>query len=297
MTRAIRIALIAGALALVGVAPASAESIVFIRDANVWLANADATGQYQVTLDGTTASPYESPSQADDGTILAVREVPGGRRELFRMRQNGELLNAPAKTPAPGTGAIDAQISPDGKIAAYWFITLVNDPFCAFCTNIASRALYSYSDRFTNYDDIRGPQTGTEPSWIDNDTVLLSNGNATQWYHDLGTVEAKQWWADSDNNGGGSIVNLGDSEATRTGDRIAVVRGRQRGDDPAVRVQRAPAGDSDDGMRLRQCRPVAASMARRGRGMGRRSPGRRPTASGSRASRASRTARATRAPC
>jgi len=37
---------------------AAADSIVYISAGNVWLANADGTGQYQVTLDGTTASPY-----------------------------------------------------------------------------------------------------------------------------------------------------------------------------------------------------------------------------------------------
>src|SRR3954453_13630572 len=104
------------ALASVAVPAARADSVVYVKDSNVWLANADASGQFQVTLDGTSANPYESPSQADDGTILAIREVPGGRRQLFRMTQNGGLLTPPINTPAPGTGAIDAKISPDGKL-------------------------------------------------------------------------------------------------------------------------------------------------------------------------------------
>ena len=40
-------------VALATAAPAAADSLVFSRDNNVWLANADGTGQYQVTLDGT----------------------------------------------------------------------------------------------------------------------------------------------------------------------------------------------------------------------------------------------------
>ena len=50
-------------------AVASADSIVYVKDANVWLANADGSGTYQVTTDGTAEHPYRSPSQADDGTI------------------------------------------------------------------------------------------------------------------------------------------------------------------------------------------------------------------------------------
>jgi hypothetical protein len=223
--RATGAVLIAAAMVLAGATAAGADSIVYVKDANVWIANADGSGAYQVTLDGTQANSYESPSQADDGTILAVREPPGGRRQLVRMHQNGELLNAPVNTPAPGTGAIDAKISPDGTLAAYWFITTVQSGVCVFCIDLATRTLLTHVDRFTDADEVHGPQTGTEPSWMSNDTLLLSNGNATQWYFKLGTTEGQEWWGDSDNNEGGPIVNLGDSEASRDGSRIAVVRG------------------------------------------------------------------------
>lgn len=76
-------------VAAVAAPPAAADSLVFIRDHNVWLANADASGQYQVTRDGTSGAPYESPSQADDGTIVAIRETPGARRQIYRMTQSG----------------------------------------------------------------------------------------------------------------------------------------------------------------------------------------------------------------
>ena len=58
----------AAALAL-SPALASADSIVYVKDANVWLAAGDGGSQYQVTTDGTAEHPYRSPSQADDGTI------------------------------------------------------------------------------------------------------------------------------------------------------------------------------------------------------------------------------------
>jgi hypothetical protein len=55
-----RIAWLAAA-SIVALAPvaalAAADSIVYVKDANVWLANADGSSPYQVTLDGTAANP------------------------------------------------------------------------------------------------------------------------------------------------------------------------------------------------------------------------------------------------
>ena len=223
--------LLAVVLAVVGLSiagPAAADSLVFIRDHNVWLANADGSGQYEVTLDGSPDSPYSSPSQADDGTIVALRTPSGGRPQIWRMHQNGGLLNAPINTPAPGTGAIDARVSPDGRLVAYWFVTEVSTGTCLFCFDLSSRALISYSDRFTNPDEVGTPNTGSLPSWMSNDTLLLSNGNATQWYYKLGMPEGAEWWGDSDNCGScvpAAIVGLTDGEVSRDGGRIALVRG------------------------------------------------------------------------
>jgi hypothetical protein len=205
--------------------PAAADSLVFIRAGNVWVANQDGSGQYQVTLDGTADAPYSSPSQADDGTIVALRTPPGGRPQIWRMHQNGGLVNAPINTPAPGTGAIDARVSPNGQLVAYWFVTQVSTGTCLYCFDVSSRALISHVDRFTNPDEVGTPNTGSHPSWMSNDTLLLSNGNATQWYYTLGMPEAAQWWGDTDNCGCVNPVGLTDGVVTRDGQRVAVVRG------------------------------------------------------------------------
>ena len=212
-------------VALVSAAPALADSLLFVRADNVWLANPDGSGQYQVTLDGTPGSPYSSPSQADDGTIVALRTSPGGRPQIWRMHENGGLVNAPINTPAPGTGAIDARVSPNGQLVAYWFVTEVSTGTCLYCFDVSSRALISHVDTFTNPDAVGTPNTGAHPSWMSNDTLLLSNGNATQWYYTLGTAEAAQWWGDTDNCGCANPVGLTDGVVSRDGQRIALVRG------------------------------------------------------------------------
>jgi dipeptidyl aminopeptidase/acylaminoacyl peptidase len=215
--------------ALVAAGPAAADSLVFIKSGNVWLANANGSGQYQVTLDGTPDSPYSSPSQADDGTIVALRRPPGGRPQIWRMHQNGGLLNAPIDTPAPGTGAIDARVSPDGQLVAYWFLTEVSTGTCLYCFDITNRVLISHVDRFTSPDEVGTPNTGAWPSWMSNNRLYLSGASAEIWYYQLGRPEAVQWWGDSENCGACTnpppIVNLSAGEVSRDGQRIAVVRG------------------------------------------------------------------------
>ena len=212
-------------LLLVIAGPAAADSLVFSRDNNIWLANADGSGQFQVTLDGTPSNPYSSPSQADDGTIVALRTPPGGRPQIWRMTQSGGLLNPPVNTPAPGTGAIDARVSPNGQFVAYWFVTTVNDPGCIFCVNAASQALITRSNAFTNPDDVGNPHFGGWPSWMSNNQLLLTSGSPSQWTYTIGQPEAVQWWGDTDNCGCVNPVTLLDGEVSRDGSEVAVVRG------------------------------------------------------------------------
>jgi hypothetical protein len=214
---------VVGLLLFSGVA--AADSLVFIKANNVWIANPDGSSPHRVTRDGTARYPYESPSIADDGTIVAVRATAGTRRQIYRVRRNGQLLNRPIDTPAPGTGAINAKVSPNGRLVAYWFVTSVSDPSCASCIQAANQALISYSDRFTPAGAIGTPNTGGWPSWIGNGTLVLTGGNAEVWYYRIGMPEAAAWFADYQAGGSIPIPTLLDAEVSRRGDRLAVVRG------------------------------------------------------------------------
>jgi hypothetical protein len=212
-------------LALVFAETAPADSLVFIKGYNVWIANADGSNARRVTRDGTARFPYESPSEADDGTIVAVRATAMTRRRIYRMRQDGQLLNRPVDTPAPGTGAINAKVSPNGRLVAYWFVTNVPSPGCPFCVNAASQALISNSNRFTPPFAVGTPRTGGWPSWIGNDTLVLTSGSAELWYYRLGMREARKWFADFETGGGTPIPTLLDAEISPNRTRLAVVRG------------------------------------------------------------------------
>ena len=116
-----RVLPIALLLVLVTAAPAAAESLVYVKDSNVWSARPDGSEQQRLTSDGTPQNPYSSPSQADDGTIVAVR----GTR-FYKLDPQGRPAGTldSLLTDKPGSigavGPFDARISPDGRTIASW---------------------------------------------------------------------------------------------------------------------------------------------------------------------------------
>ena len=144
--------LVAGAVTGALAATASADSIVYVKDGNVWLTSPDAAKQYQVTFDGG----YSSPSQADDGTIVALHG-----KQFVRMNRSGQALN-PAFD-GMGTsggnfyGPYEPRVSPDGKRIAYWFgqySSYYSYGCNCYLYHLESKTAWSWSDRFT--DPIRG---------------------------------------------------------------------------------------------------------------------------------------------
>ena len=221
---ALGLAVAAAALVALFCAPAGlASSIVFVKDGNVWLAQPDGSGLYQVTLDGTPGSPYESPSQADDGTIVAQRGSQAAAR-LHRMRQNGQLLNAPIGTAAPGTGPLDPKVSPDGTKVTFWFITVVTP--CWWCVGTAFGQLYTYSDRFTDPSVFGRQDSRLQPSWMGNGRTLGFYGVGAS-YQDVnaGQNSRTDWFSEMDYIPNPSDwVNLFEGEVSRDGQKLAVVR-------------------------------------------------------------------------
>ena len=217
----IRMLAVSGLLTLAAAAPAAADSIAYIKDSNVWLANPDGSHQVQITHDGVTTTPYRSPSQADDGTIAA-----GHGGEVVKLAQSGRVLAhfaPPIATDSTGQVIEDVPqqvaISPDGARIAYVY----SQPSCppgAPC-GVRQELLYSYSDRTTPVSTF-GEQTGlTNPSWIDNTRVLAFGGHFRQINIDApggGNDDAVHWFDDTGNE------DVGDGELSRQGDRLALVR-------------------------------------------------------------------------
>jgi hypothetical protein len=176
------VAALATAAALVAASPAAADSIAYIKDGNVWLSTSDGGRQFQVTDTGG----YSDVSQADDGTMIALKGV-----RLHRLDRQGNVT-ADFDTPVSDTrpagerqffGPFDPAISPDGQKVAYTYYwnSQTQDPSCfppecMIALNEGGTG-YSWSDRQTGWDDpALGKHSGWRfPAWVDNDTTLLGN--------------------------------------------------------------------------------------------------------------------------
>lgn len=223
--RAALLALGCAACLLVAAAPALADSIVYAKDGNVWLANPDGSGQYQVTADGSPAHPYRSPSQANDGTIAA-----GFGEEIVRLRQNGEVLNRidpPALLDSAGQPLdgppIDVAISPDGARIAYTMASYS----CPAGAECGARTVTAY----TAADHLTPAQQGgstylRDPSWVTSSRTLQFGGFSHQVnVHDLGAASDTHWFDDWELVGQPDATDLGDGELNPQGTRLALVRG------------------------------------------------------------------------
>jgi hypothetical protein len=218
-----RTLLAAAAIALVPAAAANADSIVYVKDANVWAASPDGSNQRQITRDGTADHPYRSPSQADDGTIAASY-----LDSIRVLRHNGALLrelDPPPLTnsvshPMDGT-PVDVAISPDGKRIAYTFV----QASCPVGASCGARAATGYVS--VTGEQLPGNLYLRNPSWVTDERTLVFGGYLHQVNtHDLGAADAVHWFDDQDVVGEGyESTDLGDGELTRAGDKLALVRG------------------------------------------------------------------------
>ena len=187
------------AAASVAAAPAAADSIVYAKDGNLFLTSPDGSKGYQLTSGGG----YSEPSQADDGTIGALRY-----KQLVRLDRAGHPLNAPIDAMGTSRGPIggpyEPRISPDGTRFAYYFY--VQTSFDDYENNIrwidtGSYGTWTWADHFTSpASESEYARSLTQPEWVANDRLLGTQGFwMNMWTWQLGTghgytSNASQWW-------------------------------------------------------------------------------------------------------
>ena len=184
--------------------PALADSIVYEKGGNVWAANPDGTGQRQVT----TSGGYSKPTQANDGTIVAVKG-----KLLHRMDRSGRLLNLAGDS--SGTGPLTPALAPGGSLVAYNY------------TNIGPitpgmRTALSHSTRETSNDEIFNIGGWSNPSWIGDGMVLMFDGSETfvgdTLIYTVGGSGTQTWYEDP-----GMALVGGEVDASQT--RLAATDG------------------------------------------------------------------------
>ena len=195
--------------------------------------------------------PYASPSQADDGTVLAVR----GTR-FHKLDRQGKLLATfnSLLTDKPGTimavGPFDTKLSPDGTKFAYW-LGIMGGWY-----DYATNRWYNDPQSSVAYQSAAdGTPLGTtmffeEPSWTADGNVLLFdsiNGGVPQVYT--------------------GAVGMNHNQLTRLVPRPGRVRRRQLAPDRrrrALALRHAAGGAArrrHDGRGLRGPRPLQPDPA------------------------------------
>src|SRR3954470_9313860 len=105
MTIRLRLALLAVAGVAAFPAPAQADSLVYLKDGQVWISGADGSGARQFT---GAANAWAWPSEADDGTVVVAGGAAHGAygqpgSDLYRFRPDGTQIGS--AIPTPGTYA------------------------------------------------------------------------------------------------------------------------------------------------------------------------------------------------
>jgi hypothetical protein len=215
---------VATVLLLGAASTASASSIVYVKsDGNIYLSSPDGASGYALTSGGG----WDSPSQADDGTVLAVQN-----EQYFRLSPSGHALGPGVDTVysggygSPFHGPFDVRISPDGANATFWGgydETGSWDGYNWWQLDVST--LWGPSDQFGTPSQTLGQQDYTMPTWIGNNELLLVNDASALIQevavYALGGADnaEQQWFADP------NAPTLENGVASRDGTKLAFASG------------------------------------------------------------------------
>ena len=234
---------------------AAQGSILYLKGGKLWVASPDGRVKRRIRHKGR----FESASQSDGGTIVALRGV-----DLHRLDRTGRSLNKPFTTafrtsrvlPAYN-GPFSPEISPDGKKVAYTysFVASYFDQTC-MCnrTSPSMNTSYTWSNRFTDAPErVFGlVRFHANASWIDNRSTL----SATQFLYDYagnvmdalvvdklgGGPDSYANWFSGCMAGCDSVQTLelyryDEAEMTRQKDKVVVISGKLDGLADGSRMQ------------------------------------------------------------
>lgn len=233
-------------MAVVMAAPASAAaagSIVYTKAGNIYRAHGDGSGVHRLTRDGKRSRPYKDPTQADNGTVVAVRDD----MTLHRFSRAGKRLGR-ARRVATGVHnsgslhdlAFAPALSPNGKQVAFQNTLLQGyyDP----STGTSGMNIIAVTIQYRSAST--GKKVGERhiagdylesPSWVDNSHVLVFRPlaiYAAQVNVDTRGGGWQEWF--SEELGGETPFDrppLDAGELTRAGDKLALIHGTNLADD------------------------------------------------------------------
>jgi len=210
--------------------PADATRIVYVKANSIWAVGPD--GGHPTKL--TSGRKYASPSQADNGMIVAL----GDDNHLYRFSAAGRPLGKPVATwlglgGGQGfAGPYRPRVSPDGRTVAFTVLHSQGLDQVTGTSRIEGITSYSYADRYTPPGVLGLIKGWDNPAWIDSRHTMMFNPGADAFaegvnvaYHELGRADpdalddmhhAYTWFDDP----AGAYMSFGD--ITRKGDKVAV---------------------------------------------------------------------------
>jgi len=211
------------AAALLVAAPADASSITYVKDNNIFLVTPEGEDVYQVTAIGSRSDPFSYATQADDGTIVAVRDAVDNPR-IFRLTQGGVVRNL-LRVPSSTLGPITPKVSPDGKWVVFWSFAGNEAPSCVYCADAKASVSILPAAGGSAVAPVSAIDGYRHASWISSDRLLLFKGTSA-YVQDLAGGRPALWWSDlaaapSLSAPGAQALGPGDVAAGR----VTVVRG------------------------------------------------------------------------
>jgi hypothetical protein len=225
------------ALAIMALAPAtaSADSIAYVKDNDIWVSSPDGARSARVTH----GRKFASPSQADDGTIVAI----GDDNELWRFNQDGTQPSAPFLTwlglggGSGFSGPYAARVSPDGAKVAFTFFHTQGVDLVTGGSSTEGGVSYTMADHATGERELGVVKGWHNPAWIDDTHVMAfdpgagalgQDGITDVVFHELGHADPAadddmahvyHWFSDPD----AAYPQFG--AISRRGDRLAIGEG------------------------------------------------------------------------
>jgi len=174
-------------------AQAAASSLVYLKDGDVFLGSPDGAVERPLTAGGG----FESPSQTDAGTVVAIeRGEAEGMRFGFvhRFTRTGKPIDPVTRCGPENsttyTGPLGAEASPDGSLLAFHYTQFPDDsPTAAYCPTGRDALTSEFGELGGHFN----------PSWIAADRVVLfatsgfpnvltdrPNSNSEAWFTEVG---------------------------------------------------------------------------------------------------------------
>jgi hypothetical protein len=202
---------------LLPAAAASADSIVYLKGGQVWIANADGSGARQFTVH---AYNWRSPSEADDGTVVVAGGLSrinpdgsdsDGSSELYRFQPNGNQIGGftptygSYSTPScPAYPPSRVRVSPDGSRIAYGIYGCGAGGYQTALWTPAGSTTLNFPNQTIGQEDF------WNPVWIDSSRFTISHSGPPVF----GAHWGEHLVSDGDNVGGGWYESaMGDREA------------------------------------------------------------------------------------